>query len=59
MSVKELKQLQAELDTRKYLDSQNKGYDTCGTYEHCIHCNKRNKYPCASAIKLSLKKEGK
>ena len=59
VSVKELKELQDELDKRKYLDSQKSGKDTCGTYVHCIYCNKKNKYPCASAFKNFVKRESK
>ena len=58
MSVKELKQLQDELDELKYLDSERLEKDTCGTYIHCIFCNKKNKYPCASAVKRFIKLEG-
>lgn len=59
MSVKELKQLQDELDELKYLDSERLEKDTCGTYIHCIFCNKKNKYPCASAVKQFMKREAK
>lgn len=57
MSVKELKRIQEELDKVKYLESEQVGKDTCGSYFYCGYCNKRNKYPCASAFKKCYKKE--
>lgn len=44
------KQLQSMLDARKYEQSVKAGKDLCGTYKHCIYCNKKNKYPCAAAV---------
>ena len=40
---------QNELDLIKWVDSETKGYDTCGEYNYCVNCNKNEAYPCASA----------
>ena len=58
MSVKELKEIQDKLDKMKYEASSFYGKDQCGEYAYCKHCNKKNKYPCASAFK-KFAKEGK
>ena len=42
-------ELQKRLDFKKYLASEQAGEDMCGKLGYCIHCNKNNKYPCASA----------
>ena len=46
-----LKELQNKLDVRKYEASAKAGKDLCGTYYYCECCNKKNKYPCAAAVK--------
>lgn len=56
MSAKELKEMQDRLDEMKYRDSQKLDKDLCGTYSFCKFCNKRNKYPCASAYYKNEKK---
>lgn len=33
-------------------------YIPCGEYDYCKYCNKKNKYPCASAFDKFMKKEG-
>ena len=40
---------QSQLDVKKWIDSEIKGYDTCGTYNYCSSCNKDEAYPCACA----------
>ena len=40
---------QKQLDSKKWVDSEIKGYDTCGEYEYCSNCNKSEKHPCAHA----------
>ena len=40
---------QKQLDVKKWVDSEIKGYDTCGEYEYCSNCNKSEKHPCAHA----------
>lgn len=50
--------LQKWFDVLKYKDSQKVGKDTCGTYEFCKYCNKKNKYPCAAAIYKFRRIEG-
>lgn len=42
--------LQESFDVRKYEDSRVAGGDTCGTYDFCTYCNKKNKYPCGQAM---------
>lgn len=49
MYWKKLRATQEILDVDKIIDSEHNGRDMCGEYEHCVMCNKRNKYPCASA----------
>ena len=51
-----LNELQKQLDLEKYIASNEAGTDLCGKLEYCKHCNKKNKYPCASA-KRKLDKE--
>ena len=40
---------QQQLDVKKWVDSEIKGYDTCGEYKYCSCCNKDAAYPCAYA----------
>ena len=40
---------QKQLDVKKWVDSEIKGYDTCGAYDYCSSCNKSEKHPCAHA----------
>ena len=40
---------QQEMDIKKWNDSQKAGYDTCGTYDYCVQCDKDAQYPCARA----------
>lgn len=54
-SIKELKSIQERLDIKKYEDSVNANADACGSYYYCKNCNKKNKYPCASAYLKSKK----
>ena len=54
-----LKLQQEILDIDKLIDSEHRGRDMCGEYAHCCVCNKRNKYPCASAYLRYNKKVGK
>lgn len=55
----DLKKLQEKLDFRKYHESEIIGKDLCGTYFYCKYCNKKNKYPCASAYKKYSKELGR
>lgn len=54
-NVKQLKEKQEMLDRNKYFDSIALEKDTCGDYEYCKYCNKKNKYPCASAFDKFMK----
>ncbi len=40
---------QSALDVQKWLDSEQKGYDCCGSYDFCAKCDKQVEYPCAVA----------
>lgn len=40
---------QNALDVRKWIDSEQKGYDCCGSYDFCAKCDKQVEYPCAVA----------
>lgn len=40
---------QKQLDVKKWIDSEIKGFDTCGAYDYCSSCNKSEAYPCACA----------
>ena len=40
---------QNALDVQKWIDSEQKGYDCCGSYEFCSKCDKQVEYPCAVA----------
>ena len=50
-----LELVQKELDTKKYEESAKAGKDLCGTYDYCKYCNKKNKYPCAAAVRRNQK----
>ena len=40
---------QNALDVEKWIDSEQKGYDGCGSYDFCTKCDKQVEYPCAVA----------
>lgn len=40
---------QNALDIQKWIDSEQKGYDCCGSYDFCAKCDKQVEYPCAVA----------
>ena len=40
---------QNALDVQKWIDSEQKGYDCCGSYDFCSKCDKQVEYPCAVA----------
>ena len=44
-----LKQLQRYLETEKWRETAKRGYDLCGAYARCAHCNRYDEYPCAEA----------
>ena len=41
---------QAAFDVVKWLESDKKGKDFCGSYEFCAYCVKSEEYPCAKAM---------
>lgn len=43
------KLVQNEFDVTKWLDSEAKGVDTCGTYAFCSYCDKSVNDPCEAA----------
>ena len=43
---------QKQLDVKKWVDSELKGYDTCGEYKYCTSCSKTEAYPCAYAYEI-------
>ena len=47
---------QQELDTIKWLKSEELGYDACGTFDYCVKCDKALKNPCDKAYKAFNKK---
>lgn len=51
--------LQLELDIKKWLESEEKAKDLCGTYDFCAKCNKEPKIPCALAYRAYNKKNAK
>lgn len=51
-------ELQKNIDFKKYIESEMWGKDLCGTYDFCKCCNKKNKFPCASAYKKLSKQMG-
>ena len=55
--AKYLHNLQSDLDVKKYTDSETAHRDLCGSYDYCVLCNKKNKYPCASAYEKLNKEE--
>lgn len=60
MNSNALMKLQHQLDEKKWIGSQINKKDMCGHFLYCKYCNKRNKYPCATAyIKFNKNNEGK
>ncbi len=48
--------LQEKLDVQKWIDSEEKGRDTCGEYDYCTFCDKTEDTPCAKAYNKATKK---
>lgn len=46
----DLRKKQNEFDKVKWFESIRVGADTCGEYDFCAYCDKREKYPCARAM---------
>lgn len=40
---------QKELDAYKWEKSQRLGFDACGSFDYCHHCDKSNENPCEMA----------
>lgn len=47
---KQLQTKQEYLETVKWLESEEKDTDTCGSYDYCAKCDKSKDYPCARAF---------
>lgn len=47
------KELQKQLEEKKWLDGIKLGKDPCGTYDYCKFCDKTKETPCAKAFNLS------
>ena len=43
------KELQVRLDVEKWILSENKHYDLCGSFNYCAFCNIDEENPCANA----------
>lgn len=43
-------EIQNAIDVDKWLESEAKGYDLCGSYTYCACCDKAEEYPCANAL---------
>ena len=50
---------QNDLDIKKWIDSEQKGYDCCGSYDYCAKCDKQVDYPCAVAYDAFNAKQAK
>lgn len=48
------RELQHEMDVRKWIDSEKSSKDTCGTYEYCAYCAKQEETPCANAYERMI-----
>ena len=42
-------ELQAQLDLKKWLDSESQHRDMCGMYDYCKYCDLNDATPCATA----------
>lgn len=49
MEQKNLKEIQDQLDEKKWNDGIAAGNDPCGSYDYCGNCDKTVAYPCATA----------
>lgn len=43
------KDLQQKLDVEKWLESETRHFDMCGSYDYCAFCDKSEETPCANA----------
>ncbi|MDE7100818.1 MAG: hypothetical protein K2O05_03085 [Anaeroplasmataceae bacterium] len=48
-------QQQRKIDYDKWLDSERKKKDMCGTYDFCKYCDKTKENPCANAVEAISK----
>ena len=44
-----LDEKQIELDLVKWQKSERLGFDACGSFNYCYHCDKSKSHPCARA----------
>lgn len=43
------RELQQKMDVEKWLDSETRHFDMCGSYDYCAFCDKSEETPCANA----------
>lgn len=43
------KELQQKMDVEKWLESETRHFDMCGSYDYCAFCDKSEETPCANA----------
>ncbi len=48
-------QQQRKIDYDKWLESEKKHKDMCGSYDFCKYCNKKLENPCAKAVEAISK----
>lgn len=45
-----VERIQKQIEYTKWLESEKKKKDTCGTYDFCKYCDKKLENPCAHAV---------
>lgn len=48
------KELQDKIDLQKWLESEAKHFDMCGSYSYCDFCDKSEQTPCANAYERMI-----
>ena len=43
------RELQQKMDVEKWLESETRHFDMCGSYDYCAFCDKSEETPCANA----------
>ena len=44
------RELQHKMDVEKWLESETRHFDMCGSYDYCAYCDKSEENPCANAL---------
>ena len=55
MNISTKKDAQKKIDFDKWIESEKKHQDMCGTYDFCKYCDKSVKNPCANAVEAISK----